>query len=28
MRLDELQAELPELQICPSEHITETLAKV
>jgi putative radical SAM enzyme (TIGR03279 family) len=28
MRLEELQAELPELQICPSEHITETLAKV
>jgi hypothetical protein len=26
MRLDELQAKLPELQICPSEHITEVLA--
>lgn len=26
MRLDELQAELPELRICPSEHITEVLA--
>lgn len=26
MRLDELQAQLPELQICPSEHITEVLA--
>lgn len=28
MRLEELQAELPELEICPSDHITETLAKV
>lgn len=28
MRLEELQAELPELQICPSAHITETLARV
>ena len=26
MRLDELQAKLPELRICPSEHITEVLA--
>ena len=26
MRLDELQAQLPDLQICPSEHITEVLA--
>lgn len=28
MRLEDLQAELPELEICPSDHITETLAKV
>jgi len=27
MRLEDLRAELPELQICPSDHITETLAK-
>jgi len=27
MRLEDLRAELPELQICPSEHITETLAR-
>ncbi|TFG65193.1 MAG: DUF512 domain-containing protein, partial [Gemmatimonadales bacterium] len=26
MRLDELQAKFPELQICPSDHITEVLA--
>lgn len=26
MRLEELQAAIPELQICPSDHITETLA--
>lgn len=27
MRLDELRAEIPELEIWPSDHITETLAK-
>ena len=27
MRLEDLRAELPELEICPSDHITETLAK-
>lgn len=28
MRLDELRAAIPELNICPSDHITETLATV
>lgn len=27
MRLEELQAAIPELHICPSDHITETLAE-